>query len=363
MATMMTEGPPQKRSRGSDGGAVVPYHQQQQQQPLRSSSLPSPTLQLTGHTGSVYAVEYSPSGQTLLSTSFDKKCLLWSHGSGAGGGEDSDYGLGETSSGNYENYNVLEGHKNAVLDCAWLDEDNVVTASADKTVQLWDALTGTRLRKWQEHTGIVNAVSTSATAENNSNNNMVFSVSDDGSCMHWDRRQKSSVGCLSTDYPVLAVAAGHAGNHVYTAGIDHKITCWDVGMQRPVYSMKGHADTVTSLAMNHAGTHLLSNSMDQTVRQWDIQSFVVGNRLVKTYQGHKHNAERGLLKCSWSPTGNMVSAGSADKMVHIWDEFSTEELYLLPGHKGCVNAVAFHPTENVIASAGSDKKIFVGELS
>jgi Prp8 binding protein len=359
MATMM-EGPPaQKRARGSDGGAVVPYQQQQPVSALRTSSLSSPTLQLTGHTGSVYAVEYSPSGQTLLSTSFDKTCLLWSHGGGVGDGDGGDYG--ETSSGNYENYNVLQGHKNAVLDCAWLDEESVATASADKTVQLWDVLTGTRLRKWQEHSAIVNSVSTAA-----DNNNMVFSVSDDGSCLQWDRRQKSSVGCLSTDYPVLAVAAGHTGNHVYTAGIDHTITCWDVGMQRPVYGMKGHADTVTSLAINKAGTHLLSNSMDQTVRQWDIQNFVGGknsNRLVKTYQGHKHNAERGLLKCSWSPTGNMVSAGSADKMVHIWDEFSTEELYLLPGHKGCVNAVAFHPTENVIASAGSDKKIFVGELS
>jgi Prp8 binding protein len=359
MATMTEGPPPPKRSRGSDGGAVIPY--QQQQQPttaLRSSSLPSPTMQLTGHTGSVYAVEYSPSGQTLLSTSFDKKCLLWSHGSGVDAEDQGDI-VANSGSGNYENYNVLLGHKNAVLDCAWMDEEHVATASADKTVQLWDVLTGTRLRKWQEHTGIVNAVSSSS-------NNMVVSVSDDGSCIHWDGRQKQSVGRMQTDYPILAVAAGTDGNHVYTAGIDHQITCWDVGMQRPVYGMKGHGDTVTSLAMNHAGTHLLSNSMDQTVRQWDIQSFVGGggkNRLVKTYTGHKHNAERGLLKCSWSPTGNMISAGSADKMVHIWDEFSTEELYLLPGHKGCVNAVAFHPTENVIASAGSDKKIFVGELS
>ena len=60
----------------------------------------------------------------------------------------------------------------------------------------------------------------------------------------------------------------------------------------------------------------------------------------------------------------MVSAGSADHNVHIWDEFSTEELYLLPGHKGCVNAVTFHPVErNVIVSGSSDKHIFVGELS
>ena len=35
----------------------------------------------------------------------------------------------------------------------------------------------------------------------------------------------------------------------------------------------------------------------------------------------------------------MVSAGSADQAVHIWDEPSTQELYFLPGHTGSVNEV------------------------
>ena len=35
----------------------------------------------------------------------------------------------------------------------------------------------------------------------------------------------------------------------------------------------------------------------------------------------------------------MVSAGSSDQTVHIWDEPSTQELYFLPGHTGSVNEV------------------------
>jgi len=344
MATTM-EGPPLKRPRGNVG-AIVAYPTDDSATELRTSSLPSPTMQLSGHKGSVYAVEYSPSGATLLSCSFDKKCLLWSHTEG------------------YHNFNVLEGHKNAVLDCAWLSEETVATASADKTVMLWDVETGTRLRKWDEHSGIVNAVTCiPATSGSSSIINSIFSASDDGSVMQWDQRQKSSVACFETEFPILGVAACASSGHVFSAGIDPAIKCWDVSMQRPVYAVKGHADTVTCLAVSPAGTHLLSNSMDQTVKCWDIQNFTAGNRLQKTLTGHKHNAERGLLKCSWSAGGNMVSAGSADKMVHVWDEFSGEELYLLPGHKGCVNAVTFHPVENVVVSAGSDKQIFVGELS
>jgi Prp8 binding protein len=37
-------------------------------------------------------------------------------------------------------------------------------------------------------------------------------------------------------------------------------------------------------------------------------------------------------------------------------------VYRLPGHSGCVNDVAFHPTEPIVASASNDKTIFLGEI-
>mmetsp|Transcript_5034 Transcript_5034/g.5808 ORF Transcript_5034/g.5808 Transcript_5034/m.5808 type:complete len:156 (+) Transcript_5034:1-468(+) len=153
---------------------------------------------------------------------------------------------------------------------------------------------------------------------------------------------------------------------VYSAGIDNCITAWDVrSTHDKVMKMKGHTDTITCLSLHPKGTHLLSNSMDGTLKSWDVRPFVPDGfkRHCKTFTGATHNAENGLLHCAWSHDGTMVTGGSSDKVVHIWDELSTEELYYLPGHKGCVNSVIFHPRENVVASGSSDKSIFVGELS
>jgi Prp8 binding protein len=326
----------------------------------RSSSLPVPTLKLSGHTGSVYALEYSPSGNTLCSASFDKTCLLWSH-------KDSDeevlYEDDATNSASnqatssYHNFNVLTGHKNAVLDCAWCDEDCIVTASADKTLMLWDAATGKRLRKWAEHDKIVNAVTAV-------DDHLVVSASDDACSFLWDRREKRPVQKFETEFPVLAVAA--TPEQIFTSGIDPKIYCWDLRRtEHPVYSMSGHTDTVTALALHPESTHVLSNSMDQTLKSWDIRPFCTGKRNDKTFVGHRHHADKGqLLKCSWSADGGMVTGGSSDHRVHIWDERSAQELYDLPGHLGSVNAVTFHPVETtVVASGSSDKSIYVGELS
>ena len=44
---------------------------------IRTSSLTSATMKLSGHKGSVYCLSYDPQGEVLCSGSFDSTCLLW----------------------------------------------------------------------------------------------------------------------------------------------------------------------------------------------------------------------------------------------------------------------------------------------
>ena len=87
------------------------------------------------------------------------------------------------------------------------------------------------------------------------------------------------------------------------------------------------------------------------------------NRLVKEFKGSEHNFEKLLLRCSFSPQGDRVAAGSADATACIWQVNSAEMLYKLPGHKGAVREVVFHPTQNIIASCSSDKTVLLGEIA
>jgi Prp8 binding protein len=327
--------PSSKRLR-TNNGAVVEYRPPSEG--IRMSSLPSPTMQLMGHKGSVYCLEYNSSGESLASAGFDMQIFLWSHS-------------------DYENYNVLDGHKNAVLDLCWLDETHLITASADKTLLYWDAATGERLRKFQ-HDKVVNAVDCGK-----SNPHVFVSASDDKTVKVWDARQKRETATYEQQFQATAVAFDEEHSRVFVGGIDNTITAYDHKEGKKIMGMKGHTDTITSLAIHPKSTHLLSNSMDSTIRTWDIRPFCAApQRHCKTFVGAKHNAEKGLIKAAWNPDGSMISCGSADRMVRVFDEYSAEELYLLPGHKGCVNTVIFHPKENVIASGSSDKMIYVGEL-
>ena len=100
---------------------------------------------------------------------------------------------------------------------------------------------------------------------------------------------------------------------------------------------------------------------------WDVRPFVsqeaTKGRQVKEFTGVLHNYESNLLKCSWSPDSKRVAAGSSDKFVYVWDAVTGSLAYKLPGHKGSVNEVVFHPDEPIIASCSSDRTIFLGEIT
>jgi len=306
----------------------------------RTSSLLAPSMLLSGHKGEVFSVKFNPSGSALASASFDKDILLWN------------------VQGDCENYMVLRGHGGAVLEVHWSSSgDEIISCSADKTIHIWDSHTGKRVKKLREHTQLVNSVCPARRG------NQLISGSDDCTARIWDSRVRKSTCVLPAKVPVTAVAFGQSTEQVYTGGLDNDVRVWDLRKNSVIFSLRGHTDTVTGMRLSPDGSYLLTNAMDNSVRIWDIRPYAPFQRCVKIFQGVQHNFEKNLLRCSWSADGSKISAGSADRFVYIWDTTSRNLLYKLPGHHGSVNEVDFHPSEPIIASASSDKSIFLGELS
>jgi len=299
----------------------------------------APIMLLEGHEAAVNCLKFDPSGRYLATGSNDKSIFLWN------------------VYGECENFNVLEGHKNAILDLEWnRSGSKIVSASADKTVGVFDANRGKRLKKYSPGS-VVNSVNLSRGDEP-----LLVSGGDDGKAMVWDLRSRHSVQTVEGKFPVTACALSADDELIFTGSTDNVVKAWDRRSEAVVFTLEGHADTITGMSLSPDGASLLTNSMDKTLISWDVRPFVTGSRFDKQFEGAQHNLEKTLLKCSWSADGEMVSCGSSDHVVHIWDVPTGEELYHLPGHAGSVNEVAFHPTEPILGSCGSDKKVYLGEL-
>jgi len=314
--------------------------------PARTSNMDAPIMLLKGHEGEVYTAKFHPEGQFLASAGFDRQIYLWK------------------VYDECDNIHVYSpSHLGAIVDLQFTkDGSQICTASTDKTVGLFDTATCQRIKRFKGHTGFVNAVSPGPSE----GSPLVASASDDCSVKIWDQRRKNPATNLNSTYQVTAVAFGDSPHQIISAGIDNAVKIWDLRKgTRPAHELAGHTDTVTGLALSPDGSYVLSNAMDNTLRVWDVRPFVPGGgdeRCVKIITGHKHNFEKNLLHCAWSPDGALVAAGSADRFVYIWDTTTRKIVYKLPGHLGSVNDVDFHKIEPIILSAGSDKQIFLGEF-
>uniref|UniRef100_A0A7S3LM15 Anaphase-promoting complex subunit 4 WD40 domain-containing protein n=1 Tax=Aplanochytrium stocchinoi TaxID=215587 RepID=A0A7S3LM15_9STRA len=311
---------------------------------MRTSELQAPTMQLLGHGDAVHTMRFSPNGNNIASGGFDRRIFLWK------------------VFGDCDNYGILTGHKNCIQEVQWsTDNARVLSASADKTVGIWDVETGNRLRKLADHNGVVNSIATARLDEH-----LLVSGSDDCTAKLWDPRQKSCTFSFDHEYQVFSVRLNSVGTTMYSAGLDGLIRVWDVKKPLdPIIVLKGHSDLVTGIDIDSSDSFVASIGMDNQVRIWDVKPFVEGgddNRCTRILEGSVQNFEKLLLRCSWSRDGRKVAAGSADSTACAWDVASSKLLYKLPGHKGPVREVVFHPNQPILGSCSSDRTILIGEI-
>ncbi|MGH9938894.1 MAG: hypothetical protein ACREAM_21850, partial [Blastocatellia bacterium] len=135
--------------------------------------LPHPALirTLEGHSGNVRGCAFSPDGQLIVSASHDRTLKVWDAMTG-------------------EMLRTLEGHSSSVIGCAFSpDGQLIVSASDDRTLKVWDAMTGQMLRTLEGHSDYVRGCAFSPDGK------LIVSASYDRTLKIWDAKTGE---CLAT---------------------------------------------------------------------------------------------------------------------------------------------------------------------
>ena len=204
-----------------------------------------------------------------------------------------------------------------------------LTASADKTLRLWDVETGKSRRVRREETGL---------------GLVAFSP---------DERHAAYVCgdtirlCDLKTGDELRTFRGHTGSiwtfafcgdgrRLVSGGVDdHTIRVWNVETGEEIRQMR-HGDGVTSVAVFPDGRRALTASWDRTIGVWDLET---GQQLRRIYGVADRIRCQSRRLARWPPR----PVRAHDHAVRLWDLETDEEIERFEGHTGGLLHVAFSP--------------------
>jgi WD40 repeat protein/serine/threonine protein kinase len=287
---------------------------------------------LDGHTGPVPGVAFSPNGDFALSASADRTIRLW---------DLKDRKL----------KSVLAGHGDQVSSVVFSgDAQRALSASFDQTVRVWELPGGKELAKFPGHTGRVFA------AVYSPDDREVLSASADKTLRLWEfvpnRRFLREFKGHNQD--VICVAFAPAPRRqALSGGLDNLMRLWDVNNANHLRQYPGHTGPVTGVAFLPDGGRALSVSRDGTLRFWEVDS----GRPLHTFAGHTGP----IWAVAVSGDGKRALTGGEDRTMRLWDLEARRELQAYPGH-AAITAVAFSANGRHAVSGGRDKIVRVWAL-
>jgi WD40 repeat protein len=301
--------------------------------PAHPTPLPAGVLNIYHkHTLDVYAAEWSPDGKRVVSGSADRTVQVWDAMTG-------------------DNSLIYRGHTDEINSVSWWSEVRLIASgSKDNTVRVWDSGNGNTETIYKGHTQPLRTVVWAPSGS------LIASGGDDKTVQVWDGITQASVSTYTGHTDVVwAVDWSPDGKRVVSASQDKTVQVWDAKTGNNILIYKGHTAGALGVAWSHDGKYIASCGRDATVQVWDATT---GNN-VFIYRGHPMN----VWTVAWSHDGRRIASGGKDTTVQIWDSMTGDHVFIYTHHTSTVWSAYWSPAAPLIASASSDKTVQVWQAS
>ena len=303
----------------------------------QKKSIPSDIL--TGHSGWVKSVAFSPDGTILASGSADGTIKLW-----------------DTKTGT--EIRTFTEHKRPVESVAFSPDGTILASESDYEVpKFWNVKTGKEILMFTENKNLVRSATFSP------NGTMLALGLKDGTikfCKVKTDTEMRTLTCtkmrILTGHTgsVLTLAFNQNGTVLASGSLDMTVKIWNVEMGTEICTLTGHKTHLLSVVFSPDGTILASTeflALLATVKFWNVKTCTE----ILTFPEH-------IFSVAFNPDGTILASGSVDRTIKLWDVKMGTEIRILTGHNEWIFSVAFSPDGTILASGSWDKTIRLWHL-
>ncbi|XP_077560332.1 WD repeat-containing protein 48 isoform X2 [Haemaphysalis longicornis] len=249
--------------------------------------------------------------------------------------------------------------------------NRLYSAGRDSVIRIWNTrnvefsgdaggsmLQDPYVQSMEHHTDWVNDIVLCCGGKN------LISASSDTTVKVWNAYKGFCMSTLRThkDY-VKALAYAKDRERVASAGLDRVIFLWDVNTLTALTasnntvttsSLTDNKDSIYSLAMNPSGTVIISGSTEKVIRVWDPRTCQKMPKL----KGHTDNVKALVL----NREGTQCLSGSSDGTIRLWSLGQQRCVATIRVHDEGVWALQVNESFTTVFSGGRDRKVFMTDL-
>lgn len=265
-------------------------------------------------------------------------------------------------------YPINEMLCNSKISCvSWSYSHKNVLASSDYegTVTLWDCITSTKMKTYQEHEKRCWSVDF-----NKLDTKLIASGSDDSKVKIWSTNMDHSITSLEAKANVCCVKFNPESSfHLAFGSADHCVHYYDLrNTKQPFEVFKGHKKAVSYVKFLNSH-ELVSASTDSQLKLWNVNQ----SNCIRSFKGHLN--EKNFV--GLATDGDFIACGSESNSLYVYYKglsshvltfrFDTTKSIIEKDRKDedsteFVSAVCWRLGSNVVVSANSQGTIKVLEL-